>query len=113
MIEYLPQALSSLGTALNIGKSLIEIRDSTKLQEAVIQFNSAIIDAQSKIMASQNEQTALTAKIDELGKECMRLKNWESEREKYTRNEIAVGIFAYVENEFVDQFQNAHKYCCN
>jgi hypothetical protein len=113
MIEYLPQALSSLGTALNIGKSLIEIRDSTKLQEAVIQFNIAIIDAQSKIMASQNEQTALTAKIDELEKECMRLKNWESEREKYTRNEIAVEIFAYVENEFVGQFQNAHKYCCN
>lgn len=113
MIEYLPQALSSLSTALTIGKSLIVIRDSAKLQEAVIQFNSAIIDAQSKIMASQNEQTALTAKIDELEKECMHLKNWEAERKKYTRKEIAPGVFTYVENNFVGKLQNAHKYCCN
>jgi len=113
MIEYLPQALSSLSAALNIGKSLVEIRDSAKFQEAVIQFNSAIIDAQSKIISSQTEQSSLTAKIGELEKECMRLKNWESEREKYTRKEIAVGVFAYIENNFVGQTQNAHKYCCN
>ena len=48
MIEYLPQALASLSTALNIAKSLVEIRDSAKLQEAVIQFNTAIIDPNLK-----------------------------------------------------------------
>jgi hypothetical protein len=113
MIEYLPQALSALSTALNLGKSLVEIRDSAKLQEAVIQFNSAIIDAQSKIMYSQNEQAALKAKINELEEECERLKNWETEREKYTRTEIASGVFVYIENNYVGKFQNAHKYCCN
>lgn len=113
MIEYLPQALSSLSTALNIGKSLIEIRDSTKFQEAFIKFNNAIIDAQSKIISSQEHQSFLTTKIDELEKECMRLKNWESEREKYTRKEIAVGVFAYIENNFIGDLQSAHKYCCN
>jgi hypothetical protein len=113
MIEYLPQALASLSTALNIGKSLVEIRDSAKLQEAVIQFNSAIIDAQSKIMESQNVQAAYKDKINELEKECMRLKNWETEREKYTRKEIATGVFVYIENNFVGKFQNAHKFCCD
>jgi hypothetical protein len=81
MIEYLPQALASLSTALNIGKSLVEIRDSAKLQEAMIQFNSAIIDAQSKIMSSQKEQSVMSAKINELEQECMRLKNWDTERQ--------------------------------
>ena len=113
MIEYLPQVLSSLSTALNIGKSLVNINDMAKRQEALIQFNSVIIDAQSKIMASQSEKTALTAKVDELEKECMRLKNWESERKKYTRQEIAFGVFAYIENNFIGKLQNSHKYCCN
>ncbi|MHB8988574.1 MAG: hypothetical protein ACYC6S_07300 [Desulfobulbia bacterium] len=113
MIEYLPQALSSLSAALNIGKTLVDINDATKRQEALIQFNSAIIDAQSKIMASQSERSALTTKIDELEKECMRLKNWEAEREKYSRKEIAPGVFAYIENNFVGNIENSHKYCCN
>jgi hypothetical protein len=113
MIEYLPQALASLSTALNIGKSLVEIRDSAKLQEAMIQFNSAIIDAQSKIMSSQKEQSVMSAKINELEQECMRLKNWDTERQQYSRKEIGSGNFAYVENNFVGKLQNAHKLCCN
>ena len=113
MIEYLPQALSSLSTALSIAKRLVGIRDSAKLQEAVVEFNSAIIDAQSKIISSQTEQTNLLAKINELEQECKRLKNWDNERQKYSRKEIADGVFAYIENNFTGKFQNAHKYCCN
>ncbi len=113
MIEHLPQALLSLSAALTISKSLINIRDTTKFQDALIQFNTAIIDAQSKIIASQGVQSTLMAKIDELEKECMRLKNWEAKREKYSREEIASGVFAYIENSFVGNFENAHKYCCN
>ena len=76
MIEHLPQALSSLGVALNIGKSLVDIRDSAKLQEALIQFNSAIIEAQSEIMSSQNVQSTLSQRVSDLEQECIRLKNW-------------------------------------
>ena len=113
MIEHLPQALSSLSAALSISQTLLGIRDSAKLQEAVIHFNSAIIDAQSKIMASQGEQAALTTKIEELKKECVSLKNWEAEREEYNRKEVSPGVFVYIEKNFVGQLRNAHKYCCN
>lgn len=113
MLEYLPQALSSLGTALEVAKNLTTIRDSKKLQDAVIQFNTSIIDAQSKIMSSQTEQAALKETIGALEKECVRLKDWEAERKTYSRKEIARGIFAYVNNDQVGNFQSAHKYCCN
>ena len=112
MIE-LQQALSSLGVALNIGNTLIDIRDEAKLQKAVMESNSAIIDAQSKIITSQTEQSSLSAKIDELEKECMRLKNWETEKQAYSLTEIVTGIFAYIKNDSVCKFENAHKYCCN
>ena len=113
MIEYIPQALSSLSATLNIGKALVIARDVTERQELISQFNSAIIDTQAKLMAAQSEQAALSTKINELEQECMRLKDWKAEREKYSRKEIAPGVFAYIANGFVGEFQNAHKYCCN
>jgi len=113
MFEYLPQALTSLSAALEIGKGFSKIRDSQKLQEAVMQFNSAIIDAQSKIISAQAEQSSLARQIDELEQECVRLKNWDTEREQYSRIMVAPGVFAYVQNDVVKNFEQAHKYCCN
>jgi len=113
MIEHLPLALSSLSTALDIGKSLVGIRDTAKLQDEIVKFNSIIIGAQSEIMASQNEQASMVRKIGELEKECMRLSDWEAERKRYARKEVATGVFVYIENDYVGKFENAHKYCCN
>ena len=113
MIEYLPQALSSLNTALTIGKGLVNIRDSAKAQESIMESNKSIIEAQQQIISAQSEQSALSAKVNELEQECMRLKNWDTERQKYVRTEIATGVFVYIEKDFVGELQNAHKYCCN
>jgi hypothetical protein len=113
MIPYFNLALTSLNTAMGLGKTLLDIRDFAKAQETLIDFNKAIIDAQSQIMMAQNEQSALKQQIDELKQECVRLKDWSSERQKYSRKEIAPGAFAYIENDFVGRLQNAHKLCCN
>ncbi len=113
MIEYLPQALSSLNTALSISKTLIGINDKTKAQEQLVEFNRVIIDAQNQIISARNEHSSMASKIGKLEKECMRLKDWSAERERYIRKQIAPGVFAYIENNFVGHFQDAHKYCCN
>lgn len=113
MLEYLPQALTSLSTALTIGKSLVETSDTTKRQDLLMQFNSAIIDAQSKIMSFQEEKSVLKDKIEELENECKHLKSWDAEREKYTSREIAFGVFAYIEKNYEGHLGNAHKYCYN
>ena len=113
MIEYLPQALSSLSVALEIGKSLISINNLAERQNALVKFSGAIIDANAKIIASQTVQSELAAKVDELEKECVRLKNWEVEKKKYARKEIGPGAFVYIVNDYVGKFQNAHKYCCD
>lgn len=113
MVPYFNLALTSLNTAMSFGKTLLDIRDFTKAQETLIEFNKAIIDAQSQIMLAQQEQTTLRQEIDELKQECMRLKDWSSERQQYTRKEIAPGAFAYVSNDYVGRLQNAHKLCCN
>ena len=113
MVEYFATALTSLNTAMGLGKTLIDVRDFAKGQDTLIEFNKAIINAQGQIMAAQQEQMALTQKVAELEQECMSLKNWEAEREKYTRTEIATGVFAYIEKDYVGKLENAHKLCCN
>ena len=113
MYEYLPQALTSLATALDIGKSIAGIGNVAKRQEAVVQFTTAIIAANSQIIAAQKDHSAMAAEIDELKKKCVRLQDWAAERKTYTRSEIAGGIFAYVANDSLTDFEHAHKYCCN
>jgi hypothetical protein len=113
MIEYMPAALSSLSTASNIISGLIKLRDFSKHAAELTELQSHIIQANGHIISEQQAHSALTAKIEELEKEVVRLKNWDAERQKYSRREIATGVFAYVENDFVGKLQNAHKFCCN
>ena len=113
MIEYLPQAISSLSAAKNIISALLELRDFNKLSSTVAEINNHIIKAQNLIFTEQEQRSLLTAKIQALEKECMRLKDWSAEKEQYSRKQIAVGIFAYVENNHVGNTESAHKLCCN
>lgn len=113
MIEYLPQAMASLNAASKMISALVEMRDFAKYATQLNELHSHIIKANTTIIAEQQSHLALTAKIQELEKECVRLKDWSAEKERYSRKQIANGIFAYLENDFVGNFQEAHKLCCN
>jgi len=113
MIEYLPQALSSLGAATTIISSFLDLRDFTKHAGDITQLQSHIIQANSLIISAQDTQSSLTAKIQELEKECVRLKDWSTEKKNYSMKQIAPGNFAYVEHGPMTSFGDAHKLCCN
>lgn len=113
MIEYLPQALSCINTAITIGRSLIGIRDTVKLQDELVKFNNAIVEAQSKIISAQRNESALLSEIEELKKEIMRLKDWSAIKADYSRIQVGEGVFVYVRNEAMRLFETAHKLCCN
>ena len=108
-------ALTATFTAIqDITKALISLRDFEKLNAKVLELQHAIITAQQQAIAIQQSYTLLEAKTRELEAECMRLKDWSSEKEKYAIREIASGVFAYVEKKQpMDPAQRAHKYCCN
>jgi hypothetical protein len=78
----------------------------------VIELQRAILEAQQQAMAVQNDYFTVETKARELEAECMRLKDWSSEKENYSIREIASGTFAYVHKDFMGNFQSAHKYCC-
>src|SRR5947208_488749 len=105
--------LTSFSHLQNIAKALLSLRDFEKLNATVIDLQNAIITAQQQTIAIQQSHTALETKAHDLEAECMRLKDWSAEKQKYACREIATGRFAYVENNIVSNFQNAYKYCCN
>jgi len=113
MIEHLPQAMASLNAASQVISSLIGLRDFAKHATQLNELNGNIIKANSIIISEQQSHLALTAKIQELEKECMRLKDWNAEKERYSRKQISEGVFAYLENEPVIPLQETHKLCCN
>ena len=114
MIESIPAALTSLSAASNIISGLLKLRDFSQYAATFTELQSHIIQANSHIISEQQSHSILTAKVQELEQECMRLKNWaEDEKQAYSRKQIATGVFAYVENNFVGKFENAHKLCCN
>ena len=113
MLEYLPQAMSSLSTASSIAKTMLELRDFQQINSKVIELQQAIISAQQQVLSGQSEQATLAEKIQALENECTRLKDWTVERTRYTRREIGEGVFAYVANDQAGTLQSAHKLCCN
>ena len=113
MIQELIMAAQSVTALSTLLKSAKTLSNYNEIVTAVSEINSKLMAANSVGLASQEKQAALSAKIDELEQEIMRLKNWGAERDKYERRQIATGIFAYIEREFMGNLETAHKYCCN
>jgi hypothetical protein len=113
MIEYLPLAITSIKAAKEIATSMLELRDLNKIKTATSELNERLIEAIDSILATKEQFLAFQARITEVEKENDRLKDWSEEKNRYTRRPIAVGVFAYIETNFVGLLENAHKYCCN
>jgi predicted negative regulator of RcsB-dependent stress response len=113
MIENFSLALSSLQAALTLGRAIVDARDTTQAQSQLMQFQDAIIDAQTKILDAQRRQTDLQAELEESKRKLAAFEDWAEERSRYSRRELAPGVFAYIETEDVGELRGAHKYCCN
>jgi hypothetical protein len=113
MIENMPPAMASLNAATTIISSLIGLRDFAKYATQLHELHGHIIKANTTIIADKQAQLVLETRIQEFEKECARLKDWSAEKERYTRKQIATGIFAYIEKDTVAPLQETHKFCCN
>lgn len=56
-ISTIAAALSSFNVLKNIAQSMIALRDSQAMQAKIIEFNGAMIDAQTKIFAVNEERS--------------------------------------------------------
>src|SRR5579872_4213900 len=101
-------ALSSFNELKNIAQAMITLRDAQALQTKIIEFNGALIDAQTKIFAVNEERTALIEKVSALEKEIAQMKAWDTEKQRYELKELRQGTFAYALKADAQPTEPAH-----
>jgi hypothetical protein len=87
--------ISSLKSAFDISKLLVAVRDSTMLNEKVLELQRAILAAQSDALAAQSDQFALLERVRNLEKQLVDIKAWDSEKQRYELQAVYRDAFAY------------------
>lgn len=95
MLREMATALNNLQAAVDIGKAIASLRDTATIQTKVIEFQSAIISAQTSAIAANTVHTGLIERIRDLEAEVARLRGWEPEKQVYELTRLPGGITAY------------------
>ena len=95
MIQEIAAALSALAVSKDIAKTLIDIKDETKRNEIIIEFQSSLLDLQQKLFSANHEYEKLINIKNKIEAELMEYKNWEKEKENYALHQLREGLFVY------------------
>jgi len=105
--------IGSIATAGEIAKGMINLRDTAKIQEKVIELQGVIMSAQSSAMSAQTDQFALLDRVRKLEKEVADFKAWETEKQRYELKELRPGAFVYSLKEETRNAELPHYICAN
>ncbi len=95
-------ALTSLQTAFNIAKTMVDLRDARAFQAKVIEFQRAIMEAQSSAIAANTAHASLIDQVSALKTEMANLKAWDAEKQKYELQELGVSDISACGTDGVD-----------
>lgn len=88
-------AITGLGAAAELGKTIIGLKTTTEVQAKAVELNMTLLAAQSSAIAAQQEQSSLLKRIDTLEAEIVRMKAWDAEKERYELADTRGGALAY------------------
>lgn len=104
-------ALTSFDALKNIAQAMIGLRDAQAFQAKLIEFNSALIEAQTRVFEVNEERSALIERVHDLEKQIADLEAWETEKQRYALKAIAHGSFAYVLKSEAQGSEPPHQIC--
>ncbi|MFI4919774.1 MAG: hypothetical protein ACHP65_09490 [Legionellales bacterium] len=88
--------LSSITTAMDIIKTITNLRDLHLIQDKVIDLNNIIISVQESAKAANDERASLMERIRDLERQISDKEKWDAEKDKYELVSWKNGIYAYV-----------------
>lgn len=77
-------AISSLKTAVDISKSLLELKSTAEIQSKVIELQSALLETQNNALSATAAQFEMQEKIRDLEAKLKALDDWEDQKQRYT-----------------------------
>jgi hypothetical protein len=105
--------MTSLNTAVNIAKAMMDVHDATAVQGKVFELQRAIIDAQQSVFAANAERSALIDEIREAKEQISHLEAWEAEKQRYELKDVGAGSLAYAIKEAMRGTEPVHNICAN
>jgi hypothetical protein len=102
---------TSLNTAVNIAKAMVDVRDATVIQGKVFELQRAILEAQQSVFAANAERSALIEEVREAKAQIARLEAWEEEKQRYQLQDAGKGSLAYAVKEDVRGLEPFHHIC--
>ena len=104
-------AISALKSAKDIAEAMMGLRDTETFQAKRIELQSKILDAQSGMLAAQDERSTLVQRIRDLEQEVARLRAWDAEKQRYELKRWGDGAFARVLKESEARGEPIHALC--
>lgn len=111
VMESLSIALSTIGTAAQFAKGIMDTKVDAAVAEKVMELRNLVADAQTQLLAAQLEQSGILAKLEALEKENARLKAWAVEKERYALVPFAEGAHVYRLKESAQNGEPIHDLC--
>lgn len=96
--------LGAFKAMLDMAKGLKDMNDASVR-------NGAVIELQEKILAAQEQQSALIEHIRSLEKEVARFETWNAEKERYELADFGGGTFAYLLKPEMSSGEPEHRLC--
>lgn len=109
----LQAAVAGFQAANGMVKSILELRDTAKIHEKIMELRGMIMEAQGQAISAQAEGLTLVGRIRDLEAEIVKLKDWDRDAQRYELKEPAPGVFTYAVKEAMRGEQPAHQLCAH
>lgn len=107
-------ATSSIKAAVDIAKTLVEVKSFADFETMASELRERIVAAQVATLEAQSEQSAMIQRISDLVKEIARLETWSAERQRYELSNLwNSGVVAYGLKKSMSNSESAHYICTN
>jgi hypothetical protein len=113
MIAEIQAGYAGTKAALDIAKGIFALKTEVERNQAVIDIQRNVIEAQNALSAAEREYSASLKRIDALEQEIVRLKDWSGEMERYEARDVYRGAIAYVMKVGMENGQEPHYLCAN
>ena len=113
MLGEIIAATNSLRAAGQIAKGLIDLKSTTEVQAKAIELNGLILDAQGELLAANAAQAALVEEVRELKSEIARMKDLETQKQRYKLAAPFPGCMVYALQKSMSGGETPHYVCAS
>jgi hypothetical protein len=95
MIAETISAINGIKVAMDIAKGVSSLKTETEINQAVIDIQRALLDAQAGAFEDRHSIARLTDEINDLKNQLLAKADWKKEQERYVLTESEKGTFFY------------------